>query len=32
MVVVKSVIDDLMSVSQNLHGGIPFWQVLLNVR
>ena len=32
MVIVKTVLDDLMSVSENLFGGIPFWQVLLNVR
>ena len=32
MVIVKTVLDDLMSVSESLFGGIPFWQVLLNVR
>ena len=32
IVVAKKVISDLMAVSEALHGGIPFWQVLLNVR
>jgi hypothetical protein len=32
MVIVKSVLDDLMSASEKLNGGRPFWQVLLNVR
>lgn len=32
IVVAKKVLSDLMVVSEALHGGIPFWQVLLNVR
>jgi hypothetical protein len=32
IVVAKKVLSDLMAVSEALHGGIPFWQVLLNVR
>mmetsp|Transcript_34893 Transcript_34893/g.33184 ORF Transcript_34893/g.33184 Transcript_34893/m.33184 type:complete len:394 (-) Transcript_34893:435-1616(-) len=31
IVIVKSVLDDLMAVSEARFGGIPFWQVLLNV-
>lgn len=31
MVVVKSVMDDLIDRSEKMHG-LPFWQVLLNVR
>jgi hypothetical protein len=31
MVIVKSVMSDLFNVSEILHGGLPFWQLLLNV-
>jgi len=30
MVISKLVLEDLMETSEKLHGGIPFWQVLLN--
>ncbi len=30
MVIVKKVLDDLMKDAETIHGGIPFWQVLLN--
>jgi hypothetical protein len=32
MVIVKRVLASLMDRSERLHGGIPFWQVLLNER
>jgi Family of unknown function (DUF6492) len=32
MVVVESVLDDLMRDAQELHGGLPFWQIMLNQR
>jgi hypothetical protein len=32
MVIVKSVLESLMRDSEELHGGIPFWKVLLNER
>ena len=32
MVIVKYVLEDLMNNSVQLHGGLPFWQVLLNER
>lgn len=32
MVVMKSVMEDLMKHSEILHGGLPFWQIMLNQR
>ena len=32
IVVAEKVLDDLMTTSEALHGGMPFWQLLLNVR
>jgi hypothetical protein len=32
MVIVKSVLEDLMTTSELRYGGLPFWKVLLNER
>jgi cyclophilin family peptidyl-prolyl cis-trans isomerase len=32
MVIVKSVLEDLMTTSEQRYGGLPFWKVLLNER